>query len=255
MQLHYTTHGEGYPLIILHGLFGSAENWQTVSRTLATCYRVFALDMRNHGHSPHSDVFNYPAMADDVREFMQVHNLSSAYLLGHSMGGKVAMQLALTHPDVVDKLVVVDIAPKTYPRQHDDVFAALFSLDLKNYRTRRDIDRALANKIGDDALRQFLMKNLDRDATGAFEWQLDLNAIYQNYGEINKAIEAQSRFAKPTLFIRGELSNYVTAADAPSIQQLFPFSKIVTIAGAGHWVHAQARHKFARLVSAFLGRM
>jgi esterase len=255
MQLQYITYGDGYPLIILHGLFGSSENWQTLSRRFAKCYQVFALDLRNHGHSPHSDVFNYPAMVDDVREFMQAHTLSSAYLLGHSMGGKVAMQLALADPERVTKLVVVDIAPKPYPPEHDAIFDALLALQLDEYRTRKEIDQALARKLPDESLRQFLMKNLARGEDGAFHWELDLQAIYRHYGEISRGIDTSGRFERPTLFIRGARSHYITEKDAALITGLFPFSKIVTVPGVGHWVHSEARRQFARLVLAFLGQM
>ncbi len=253
MQLAYTTYGDGYPLIILHGLFGSSENWQTLSRGWAKCYRVLALDLRNHGHSPHSAAFNYRVMSDDVAELMDRLNLPSAYVLGHSLGGKVAMQLALDAPGRVDKLVVVDIAPKPYAPQHQAIFDALFAVDLRQYRTRKAVDQALASRLPDLALRQFLLKSLERAPDGSLHWEMDLNAIYQSYAEVSRGIETQGKFVKPVLFVRGANSDYIGDGDAVPIRGLFPHSKIVTIPGAGHWVHAEARRPFARLVVAFLG--
>lgn len=254
MQLHYAEYGEGYPLLILHGLFGSLENWQTLSRQFARCYHVFALDLRNHGHSPHSGVLNYAVMAEDVREFMQAHALSSAYILGHSMGGKVAMQFALTWPEQVAKLVVVDIAPRASAPQLEYIFQALLSLDLRVFRTRKEIDHALAKRIPDESLRGFLLKNVTHNQDGKFEWGIDLQAIHDNYPEINRGIESRTRFDKPVLFIRGERSDYVTERDTGAIRRMFPYSKIVTVPGVGHWVHAEARRRFARIVVAFLGQ-
>ena len=254
MQLAYETYGEGYPLLILHGLFGSSENWQTLSKVFPKCYRVFAVDQRNHGHSPHSPIMGYAVMAKDIHEFMQAHRLSSANVLGHSMGGKVAMQFALTWPEQVAKLVIVDIAPRASAPQLEYIFQALLSLDLRAFRTRKEIDRALAQRIPGDSLRAFLLKNLTRDGAGQFKWGIDLPALHDNYAEINRGIDARTKFEKPVLFIRGERSDYVTGRDAGMIRELFPYSKIVTVPGVGHWVHAEARHRFARIVVAFLGQ-
>ncbi len=254
MQLHYETYGDGYPLIILHGLFGSLENWRTLSRAFSGCYRVYALDQRNHGDSPHSAEFNYAALANDVLEFMEQQRLASAYLLGHSMGGKAAMQVALEHPDRVDKLVVVDIAPKGYPRGHDAIFDALYSIQPGDFQRRRDIDAALAAKIPDTALRQFLLKNLAHDANGAFQWKIGLDEIYRHYDEIARGIGARGKFEKPTLFIRGERSEYIREGDEGAIKALFPYSRIVAVPGVGHWIHVEARRRFARIVLTFLGQ-
>ncbi len=256
MELYFKSFGEGYPLIILHGLFGSLENWQTLARAWASCYRVFAIDQRNHGHSPHDPVMNYAVMAEDLREFMQLHQLSSTYLLGHSLGGKTAMQFALTYPDRVDKLVVVDIAPRAYPPQHDDILAALKSVDPGKFPKRKDIDMALAARLPDAALRQFLLKNLERDENGAFRWSIDLDAIEHNYPQLLQSVRGKyARFEKPTLFIRGERSGYIQNADQTAIREVFPFVRFVTVPGVGHWVHAEARRRFARVVLTFLGQM
>lgn len=252
MPLHYERYGDGPPLIILHGLFGSLENWRTLSKAFARTFCVFALDQRNHGRSPHSAVFNYPAMVEDLHEFMLEQGLSSSHLLGHSMGGKTVMLFAVTYPHLVDKLIVVDIAPKAYPRGHDDIFAALFSLDPHSLHTRQEAEAALALRIPDQVLRQFLLKNLQRDASGSFHWRIALEAIHQNYEELLKGIEASRPFIKPTLFIRGEISDYIRDQDAIALLSVFPHAQIATIPGAGHWLHAEAPQEFARVVTDFL---
>lgn len=252
MHLHYERYGEGPSLIILHGLFGSLENWRTLSKAFAHTFRVFALDQRNHGRSPHSEVFNYPVMVEDLYEFMQEQGLSSTHLLGHSMGGKTAMLFAVTYPHLVDKLIVVDIAPKAYPPGHDDIFAALFSLDLHSLRTRQEAEAALAPSIPGLALRQFLLKNLEREASGTFRWRIALEEIHHDYGELLKGIETSRPFNKPTLFIRGENSDYIRERDTATLLSVFPRAQTVTIPGTGHWVHTEAPQEFARVVKDFL---
>lgn len=252
MQLHYEEYGEGPVLIILHGLFGSLENWRTLSKLFARSFHVFALDQRNHGRSPHRSECTYQAMAADLREFMETRALSSASLLGHSMGGKTAMLFAVTYPDVIDKLVIVDIAPKAYTHGHDDIFDAMFSLDLSAIQRRQDAEARLAAKLPDLALRQFLLKNLDRDEAGRFRWRLALEELYTNYPELLKAIDWRQPCTRPTLFIRGGQSDYIRESDIPSLKSLFPQANVVTIPNAGHWVHAEAPQEFARVVLDFL---
>jgi pimeloyl-ACP methyl ester carboxylesterase len=252
VPLYFEAYGDGHPLIILHGLFGSLENWRTLSKTFGQSFRVFALDQRNHGRSPHSDVFNYRVMAEDLREFLQQQRLSSTHLLGHSMGGKTAMQFALTYPEKVDKLIVVDIAPKAYPPGHDDIFAALFSLKLKDFHSRQEAATALAQKIPELSLRQFLLKNLEREVSGGFRWRINLEAIHKNYTEMLKGPEENEQFQHPTLFISGENSGYVHPQDLPMIKAIFPQAQLVTILRTGHWLHAEAPQEFARLVLNFL---
>lgn len=253
MQLHFEQSGKGRPLIILHGLFGSLENWRALSKILARSFQVFALDQRNHGHSPHSAEFTYQTMADDLHEFIEEQELPSVHMLGHSMGGKTAMLFALTYPNLVDKLIIVDIAPKAYPRGHDEIFDALFSLDPTTMKTRQEADAALTKKIPDLALRQFLLKNLERTESGAFQWRIALNEIHQSYAEMLKALAWESQpFSQPTLFIRGARSDYIKDSDRPTITALFPYARIATIANVGHWVHAEAPQEFARTVLNFL---
>ena len=252
MELHYERYGQGHPLIILHGLFGSLENWRTLSKTFAQSFAVFALDQRNHGHSPHSEVFNYYAMMEDVREFIQRHELIPAHVLGHSMGGKVAMQFAVTYPDMVDKLVIVDIAPKVYPPGHDDVFAGLYALNLTTLRSRQEAEVGLALHLPDLSLRQFLLKNLEREDSGSFRWRINLDGIHRNYHEMLKTFAASRQFPKPTLFIRGADSGYIRDNDLFTIRDIFPAAQLTTIPNTGHWVHAEAPQEFAGIVSSFL---
>ena len=252
MELHFERYGQGHPLIILHGLFGSLDNWRTLSKTFAQSFQVFALDQRNHGRSPHSDMFNYQAMMEDVYEFMERRELPSAYILGHSMGGKVAMQFALTYPNMVDKLIVVDIAPKVYPPDHDNVFAGLYALNLATLRSRQEAEAGLAPHLPDLALRQFLLKNLEREDSGTFRWRINLDGIHRNYHEMLKTFTANGKFPKPTLFIRGENSGYIRDSDLITIREIFPAAQLTTIPNTGHWVHAEAPREFAQAVLHFL---
>jgi pimeloyl-ACP methyl ester carboxylesterase len=252
MQLAYHSYGDhGTPLLILHGLLGSSDNWHTVGKKLSTSFRVFALDARNHGRSPHDDVMTYEAMAEDVREFMEDNHLSTAHLLGHSMGGKTAMHVALRYPERVEKLVVVDIAPRAYNRQHDSLFDAIRSLDLNQFASRHEINKVLTGKIPDKLTRQFVMKNLAREDASRFRWKINLTAIVEHYDEINSALDTSKRFDKPTLFIKSNTSGYITKEDEAQITNIFPTARIVGLE-AGHWIHAEAPEAFTAIVKNFL---
>jgi esterase len=253
MELYHRKYGAGPPLLILHGLLGASGNWHTLSsKVFGTRFEVYALDLRNHGRSPHSDVFDYPAMAGDVVAFMDRHGLAHAHLLGHSMGGKVAMHVALAYPERVDRLVVVDIAPRAYPPHHTALLEALAGVDLAAVTGRQQVDDALAARIPSVAERQFLLKNLAYDsATGRFSWQMNLEGIARNYDRVNTGIGPGPSFVKPALFVRGSASRYVTDEDAGLIRQLFPNARIITIA-SGHWIHAEAPEPFGRAVMDFL---
>jgi pimeloyl-ACP methyl ester carboxylesterase len=191
-------------------------------------------------------------MAEDLHEFMEDRNIQLASLLGHSMGGKVAMCFAVQYPDLVDKLVVVDIAPKVYPPGHDDVFAALYSFNPSEANSRQETDAALARHLPDLALRQFLLKNLERDASGKFRWRINLDAIYASYHEMLRSLDPEKTFSNPVLFIKGENSDYIREGDSIMIHAIFPSAQIVAIPGAGHWVHAEAPQEFTRVVLDFL---
>ena len=252
MQLHFESYGQGPPLIILHGLFGSLENWHSISRNLAADFRVLAVDQRNHGRSPHAPEMSYHLMADDLKEFFAAEHLESVNLLGHSMGGKTAMLFALIYPDLVEKLVVVDIAPRAYPPHHREILSALGSLDLRSFKSRAEIEAQLAPRIPDLAVRQFLLKNVKRDQAANFYWQMNLAAIDANYDRLSEEISGQHSFNKPALFVRGERSDYIRDEDVSSIQKLFPRTEFCEIAGAGHWVHAEKPEPFLRTVREFL---
>jgi pimeloyl-ACP methyl ester carboxylesterase len=257
MQLNFKSLGQGPPLVLLHGLFGSLDNWLGVTPKLAQHFQLFLLDLRNHGASPHSPEMNYPALAADLAEFFDAQKLDAANLLGHSLGGKVAMQFAFNFPARLEKLIVVDIDPRAYPHEHDVIFAALLALDLKNFHSRKEVEDALAPAIPDLALRRFLLKNLklissSSSSSSSFEWRIPLHAIFENYPKLCRALPAKEPFPKPTLFIRGGQSPYINDADFPLIHQLFSHATIETIPSARHWVHADAPDEFVRLILEFL---
>jgi pimeloyl-ACP methyl ester carboxylesterase len=252
MDLHFAAYGSGPPLIILHGLLGSGDNWVTVSRRLAGHNRVFAVDARNHGRSPHDPRCDLKVMAEDVVDFMGQHDLVSSVLLGHSMGGKTAMQIALTRPERVGKLIVVDIAPREYPHDHDELLDALDTIDLARFRERVEVEEALTQSVPRKAVRQFLVKNLRRDESGGLVWKMNLPVIRENYAAIAGDVPAKGEFRGPTLFIRGDRSSYVRDDDREPILKIFPTGRIHTIPGAGHWVHADAPEEFVTVVGEFL---
>ena len=253
MDLFYKRYGtEGPPLLILHGLLGASGNWHTLSRTVfQNEARVFALDQRNHGRSPHADAFDYPTLAEDLHAFIDQQALRPATVMGHSMGGKTAMQAALTYPDDIDRLIVVDMAPRGYPPRHAELLDALAAIDPSIYDRRSDIDAALADDVPSRPIRQFLLKNLQHDGE-QYTWQMNLDAIRANYEAIMAPIDSTATFDGPTLFIRGEHSDYVTDDDRPGIRDRFPQANLVTIPGADHWVHADAPDAFAETVVDFL---
>lgn len=238
MELNYKQFGQGEPLIILHGLFGTLDNWQTIAKKLSEHFSVFIIDQRNHGKSPHHSIIDYPSMATDLNLFLEQKGIDRTHILGHSMGGKTAMQFALNFPKMLDKLIVVDIAPRAYKGGHQLIFEALFSLDLDRIQNRREADEKLAEKIENFGIRQFLLKNLTRKKEGGYAWKMNLNAIHEHYQDILAATSGQS-VDIPTLFIRGGNSEYIQAEDHALIQQLFTNSSIETIDHAGHWVHAE----------------
>ena len=252
MLLHFKQLGHGEPLVLLHGLFGSSDNWFGVALKLAEKFHVFVLDLRNHGHSPHYAEMDYRLMAADVEKFFVTHKLENASVIGHSMGGKVAMQFALSHPARVKKLVVVDMAPRAYAPAHDKILAALLALDLKAFPTRTEIEVALAAEIPSLNLRRFLLKNLGRNDDGSFQWKMNLRAVAENYPSLGEALSVAIPFTNPTQFIRGGKSDYIRAEDEAEIHHLFPSAKIETIRGAGHWVHADKPEEFVRRVLDFL---
>jgi pimeloyl-ACP methyl ester carboxylesterase len=252
MQLHFKSFGSGESLIILHGLLGSLDNWRSVSQKLADGFRVLAVDQRNHGHSAHSKEMNYTVMAEDISELMEREHLERAHVLGHSMGGKTAMRLALRHPQRVAKLIVVDIAPRAYSPRHAKILSAMLALDPAAFRNRGQVQEALAPAIPDLGLRQFLLKNLETDPAGNLKWRIGLQDIFLNYDSLRQALESPIAFERPCLFIRGENSDFLTESDFPSIQRLFPQARLETIPDSHHWVHVENPEAFIKTVREFL---
>lgn len=252
MHLHFTELGAGAPLIVLHGLLGSHQNLLPACRVLAKHFQVFALDQRNHGHSPHHDVMHYEAMADDVTRFMDRQNLATAQVLGHSMGGKTAMQLALHHSDRVEKLVVVDMSPRAAGPRFAKLLQALRALEPARLQSRQEADTQLAATVTDETVRLFLLKNLVPTDGGGYRWRIHLEAIAGNYDRLREPVDSAIPFTGPTLFLRGEKSDYIGAEDVTEIHRLFPAAELEAIAGAGHWVHADAPGPFAAAVLKFL---
>lgn len=252
MQLNHKEFGQGEPLIILHGLFGTLDNWQTLAKRFAEDYTVFIIDQRNHGKSPHTDEHSYTLMAEDLGEFMERNFMFKAHILGHSMGGKTAMQFALNYPDMVDKLMVVDISPRRNEGGHEKIFEALFSLDLAAIKSRKEADEQLTKLITDFGVRQFLLKNLTRKKEGGYRWKMNLTTLHTHYQEILAETVGEDTFDKESLFVRGGKSDYILDTDIPLIKEYFPAAKIETVADAGHWVHAEQPEELYRLVSKFL---
>ncbi len=256
MKLFFRHYGEGQPVIILHGIFGVSDNWVSIGKKLAEKFSVYIPDQRNHGRSPHSVAFNYYALADDLLEFIREHKLEKPIIIGHSMGGKVAMTFTLEHPEMVEKLVVVDISPRKYPGRnvHFDMITAMMKVDFDHVETREDVEKQLVESIPDKRIRLFVMKNLYRKTRHTFDWRLNLEALSANMDFVFDGVESSDTYSGPTLFIRGGLSNYIQDSDTPLIKDLFPNAKIQTIEGASHWVHADNPDELCRLFSLFLGK-
>jgi esterase len=255
MQLHYKKYGSGKPLVILHGLFGISDNWVTFGKKFAELgYEVYIPDQRNHGQSPHSPSFNYLALVDDLFEFVDEHELQAAAILGHSMGGKVAMRFALENPQFVSKLIIVDISLRAYKARphHKNILKAMKRVDFNYVDTRSLVEDLLKEDISDPKIRLFIMKNLHRIERNKFEWRLNLDALCDNLDQMFDGIEIPYPFEKPTLFIRGGASNYIIDEDIPEINKAFLNNKLFTIDGATHWVHAEAPELFYKYVSDFL---
>jgi esterase len=251
MKLFYRQSGQGEPLIILHGLFGSSDNWYTLAKTFAEHFTVYLIDQRNHGQSPHSDEFNYKLLAEDLFEFVNDHKLEKVNIIGHSMGGKTAMNFAVNYPEMVKKLIVVDIVPKSYPVHHDNILEGLLSLDLPNVSSRSEADELLSKYVTELDERQFLLKNLYRTSDGAFGWRPNIKAIDNHIEEIGEGMQYGGQYNGPTLFIVGARSRYFKTGDETLMKEIFPAYKLVTL-DSGHWVQAEKPKEFAEAVIPFL---
>lgn len=251
MRLNLVEAGDGPPVILLHGLFGAAQNWGAVQRHLAARHRVLALDLRNHGASRRAAAMDYPAMAADVAETMRAMGAAPAAVIGHSMGGKVAMALALTEPSLVSRLVIVDIAPIAYPPALRPYIAAMQAIPLHSGLTRRDADAALAATIPEPGIRAFLIQNL-RMQDDPPRWRLALDEIGAAMPVIESFPDLPGRYEGPTLVINGERSSYIEPGSHPRFESLFPATRFATVPGVGHWVHAENPSGFLSLVDPFL---
>jgi esterase len=256
MNLFFREFGEGQPVIILHGLFGQSDNWVTVGRRIADQFHVYIPDQRNHGQSPHTSIHSFPAMTDDLAEFIEELHIENPVLIGHSMGGKVAMTYALENPGKVKKLVVIDISPRRYPERitHTQVISQMISIDLETLTTRGEVEKILNSNIADTRVRMFILKNLYYKIHGKLAWRLNLDAISQSMDLLFESICSENQYKGPTLFIRGGKSDYVPDADIPMIKSMFPEAVIKTITGASHWVHADAPEELCFMLSSFLER-
>ncbi|MCU0430883.1 MAG: alpha/beta fold hydrolase [Cytophagaceae bacterium] len=254
LSVFYRTLGEPQhpPLFILHGLFGSGDNWLTLSKQLSERYFVVVPDARNHGKSPHSDVFHYASMAEDVLRLMDTLNLDKVHLVGHSMGGKTAMNLVSRFPQRIKSLMVVDIAPRYYPPHHQSVLNGFYALPLETLESRQQAEQLLGQHISDEGIKQFMLKNLYRNESGAFAWRMNLPVISKHIEEIGQAQVFPSAISLPIMFVRGERSDYIRNEDWDSIRQVFPQASLTTVAGAGHWVQAEKPQEFAQILLNFL---
>ena len=254
MQLNFKQFGEsGKPLIMLHGLFGLLDNFLTIGKTISEHgYKVYLVDQRNHGRSPHEAPLTYQAFAEDLRDFIAQQHIENPVLIGHSMGGKTVMEYAVTHPGTFDGLVVVDIGPKAYPVHHKKILEGLNAMNLDDVENRNQADEMLSRYEPILAVRQFLLKNLYRKEEGGFAWRFNLPLLTTDIENIGAEIKSDVKVNAPALFMRGEKSDYILDEDWNEILKLFPAAKLETIAGAGHWVQAEQPGAFVAALFRFL---
>lgn len=245
MKLFYRKHGAGQPILILHGLFGQCDNWQTIGKKIADAgFEVYLIDQRNHGLSPHSNEWNYEVMAEDIKELIENNKLEHVILIGHSMGGKAAMQFAENYPHFLHKLIVVDIAPRYYSVHHQTILKALTSVDFTIVKNRKEADEIMAEYIPESDTRQFLLKNIYWREDGLLAWRFNLPVIADNIEEVGKENLTNTICTVDALFMRGELSDYITESDEHEIALKFPNSQIITIKQSRHWIQAEQPQQF-----------
>jgi pimeloyl-ACP methyl ester carboxylesterase len=260
LELFFRKKGEkGEPLIILHGLYGSGDNWMSIARVLSDSFQVYLVDQRNHGRSPHAEDMSYEALANDLYEFVEKQRLDKVNIIGHSMGGKTAMWFAAKHPDKVKKLIVVDVAPGTYDstspnvETHKKIISALKSINPSEAENRKELDEEFSKHIPNLQLRMFLLKNIERQDDGSYRWRLNINNIEKNIGNIMGGLpDTNITVNVPTLFFKGGQSDYITEKDLPVIKRIFPDSGVITIQNAGHWLHARQPELFTQKTLEFL---
>ncbi len=251
-KLNFKTFGSGDPIIILHGLFGMLDNWQTIAKKLAEDYMVYLVDLRDHGKSEHTTEFNYSLLAQDIAEFLETEWIHEAYIIGHSMGGKTALQLVKDYPDLVEKLIVVDIGIKAYQGGHEIILKALSSVPIETIKSRKEVEEHLSQYISEPGIRLFLMKNLTRNKEGGYRWKMNLNLLIKHYQDILAGITFDDILDTPTLFIRGGNSRYIPDEDVESISSNFEDMKLETVQDAGHWVHAEQPNELLSIIRSFL---
>ena len=252
-MLYSKIEGSGTPLLILHGFFGMSDNWKTLATQYAALgYQAHLLDLRNHGRSFHSEVFSYESMAQDVVDYCRENNIQNTDIIGHSMGGKVAMLLATTQPTLINKLIVGDIGPKYYAPHHQEILAGLNAVDFTQKPERSQVDEIVARYIPDFGTRQFLLKSLYWQEPGQLAFRFNLPVFNKEIEQIGTALVPEAHFSKPTLFVRGGNSHYIKDEDWTGIQQHFPNAVLKTIPKVGHWLHAENPKAFFEITSSFL---
>ncbi len=254
MKLAFREYGAGRPLVILHGLFGQSDNWNTLAKNFAEQgLRVFAIDQRNHGLSPHSDTWNYSVMAEDLRDFINDQQLKEPIILGHSMGAKTAMFFELKYTGISGKLIIADMAPRATARHHDEVLNALNAVDFSKIENRKEAETVLSRDIADFGTRQFLLKNIywKEEGDKQMDWRFNLKVITEKYESILEEVPDRQSPVQ-TLVLKGEKSGYITEKDYKDFEKRFPNLKIETIAGAGHWIHAEKPKEFFEAVMRFV---
>tara|TARA_B100000809_G_C15132174_1_gene528913 strand:- start:1227 stop:1994 length:768 start_codon:yes stop_codon:yes gene_type:complete len=253
MLLHSNILGEGKPFIILHGFLGMGDNWKSLGKRFSEQgYQVHLVDQRNHGKSFHSESFNYSFLAEDLKKYCDFHKLEDFVLLGHSMGGKTAMEYAVNYPEELSKLIIVDIGPKQYPLHHQDILKALSVLDFSIIKTRKKANEVISEYIKNAGVRQFLAKNLYWKQQDELALRINLPVLIENIKEVGKSLSENSIYDKETLFLRGANSNYIEKIDKFLIKKQFPNSEIKTIENAGHWLHAENPKDFYNEVINFI---
>lgn len=241
MKLYSKKYGDkGQDLIVIHGLFGMSDNWNTLGKQFSKYCKVHLVDLRNHGRSPHSVEFNYQVMSDDLKEYIEDNNISNPIILGHSLGGKIAIKFAFTHPDKIEKLIVADISPRKYNTDfHQNLLSTLYKLPLEDFEKREEIDCLLSETYEDKGMRLFLLKNLYRKENKEFAWRFNIDVLLEKVSNIQEADFIKGICEIPTLFIRGGNSNYITSEDELIINKHFSDFSIATIPRVGHWLHAE----------------
>jgi pimeloyl-ACP methyl ester carboxylesterase len=266
MELFYRKMGSGPPLIIIHGLYGSSDNWLRIGKALADSYTVYLVDQRNHGQSPHTDIHDYPSMRDDLLEFMDRHAIPKAILVGHSMGGKTAVFLSESHPEKIEALIVIDIAPTAYGPEsigrqtetHKMIMDAMMGVNFNRAKSREDIDTQLAGSIPSQRIRSFLLKNVFRNKDNKLQWKLNVPVLHESLNDVLGGLDpARYRGGEeiagfPVLFIRGAKSEYISDDDILDIQQIFPMARVTTLPNAGHWLHVEQPALLVKTIRYFL---